>query len=169
MTPEDLQDLAALARSAQGLPDAQGRVAIRLDPTTLPVVALAGENVSLVALRSPQHLNMEQWMSSLDEITRRPILPTRSLETDDAQGVHHAVHCIGLRLGDLPRRLRTDPDVLGGRLGLDVGFGAQHVPAHPEAVPHPRYGQHHVIGCIRQARLRHRLELRMRARSGGQV
>lgn len=57
LTPDDLQDLAALAKSAQGLPDQHGRVAIRLDPTTLPVIARAGEDVSLVALRAPQHLN----------------------------------------------------------------------------------------------------------------
>lgn len=57
LTPQDLQDLAALAKSEYGLPDAKGRVAVRLDPQTLPVIAQGRADVSLLALRSPQHLN----------------------------------------------------------------------------------------------------------------
>jgi len=57
LTSKDLQDLAALAKSAHGLPDPEGRVAVRLDPRTLPVDAHAGADVSLIALRSPEYLN----------------------------------------------------------------------------------------------------------------
>lgn len=57
LTPQDYQDLAALAKSECGLPDPEGRVAIRLDPQTLPTIAHGDADVSLLALRSPQHLN----------------------------------------------------------------------------------------------------------------
>ncbi|WP_431051893.1 AAA family ATPase [Roseateles sp. L2-2] len=57
LKPQDLQDLCALAKAEHGLPDPDGRVAVRLDPKTLPVGARDGVDVSLVALRSPQNLN----------------------------------------------------------------------------------------------------------------
>ncbi|RQZ63809.1 hypothetical protein DF057_05975 [Burkholderia cepacia] len=57
LTPQDFQDLAALAKSEYGIPDPEGRVAVRLDPQTIPTTAQSGADVSLLALRSPQHLN----------------------------------------------------------------------------------------------------------------
>ncbi len=57
LTAEDCQELSALAKAEHGLPDPHGRVAVRLDPNTLPAAAEDGVDVSLVALRSPQHLN----------------------------------------------------------------------------------------------------------------
>lgn len=57
LTQADLQDLAALAKSHHGLPAQHGLAAIRLDPATLPSVAQAGEDVSLIALRNPKNLN----------------------------------------------------------------------------------------------------------------
>ena len=57
LTAEDYQELCVLAKAECGLPDPHGRVAVRLDPNTLPAAAENGVDVSLVALRSPQHLN----------------------------------------------------------------------------------------------------------------
>lgn len=57
LTVEDCQELSALAKAEHGLPDPYGRVAVRLDPNTLPTNAEDGVDVSLIALRSPQHLN----------------------------------------------------------------------------------------------------------------
>lgn len=57
LTQDDLQDLAALAKLHHGLPARQGLAAVRLDPATLPSAAQAGEDVSLIALRSPKNLN----------------------------------------------------------------------------------------------------------------
>ncbi|HCF2449336.1 TPA: hypothetical protein NIA45_007041, partial [Pseudomonas aeruginosa] len=57
LTAEDCQELSALAKAEHGLPDLHGRVAVRLDPNTLPTTAEDGVDVSLIALRSPQHLN----------------------------------------------------------------------------------------------------------------
>jgi hypothetical protein len=57
LTPQDLQELSALAKAEHGLPDSLGRVAVRLDPKTLPAAAQDGVKVSLTALRSPQNLN----------------------------------------------------------------------------------------------------------------
>lgn len=57
LTAEDFQELSALAKAEHGLPDPDGRVAMRLNADTLPAAALDGVDVSLVALRSPQHLN----------------------------------------------------------------------------------------------------------------
>lgn len=57
LTPEDFQELSALAKAEHGLPDPKGRVAVRLDPKTLPAAAQDGVDVSLTALRSPQNLN----------------------------------------------------------------------------------------------------------------
>ncbi|WP_374662270.1 AAA family ATPase [Inhella sp.] len=54
---DDIQELAALAKVEHGLPNPDGRIAVRVDPKTLPAVAVDGVDVSLVALRSPQHLN----------------------------------------------------------------------------------------------------------------
>lgn len=54
---EDIQELAALAKVEHGLPDPEGRVAVPLEPKTLPAAAADGVDVSLVAFRSPQHLN----------------------------------------------------------------------------------------------------------------
>lgn len=57
LKPEDIHDLAALAKSEHGLNDPDGRVANRLDPSILPTAADGGVDVCLAALRSPQHLN----------------------------------------------------------------------------------------------------------------
>lgn len=35
LTPDDLQELAALAKSEYGLPNPDGRVAVQIDPKTL--------------------------------------------------------------------------------------------------------------------------------------
>lgn len=57
LTPQDFQELSALAKAEHGLPDPKGRVAVRLDPKTLPAAAQDGVDVSLSALRCPQNLN----------------------------------------------------------------------------------------------------------------
>lgn len=57
LTAADWQNVAALAKAHHGLADPQGRAARRLDPKTLPAASKDGEDISLVALRSPQHLN----------------------------------------------------------------------------------------------------------------
>lgn len=53
LTPDDLQDLAALAKSHHGLPTPEGLAPTRLDAATLPSSAQAGVDVSLIAFRSP--------------------------------------------------------------------------------------------------------------------
>ncbi|MFG6439769.1 hypothetical protein [Roseateles sp. LKC17W] len=57
LTPQDFQELSALAKAEHGLPGPKGRVAVRLDPKTLPAAAQDGVDVSLAAVRSPQNLN----------------------------------------------------------------------------------------------------------------
>jgi hypothetical protein len=57
LTAKDWPELAALAKSHHGMPDPDGRVALRIDQKTLPAANKGGEDVSLAALRSPQHLN----------------------------------------------------------------------------------------------------------------
>jgi energy-coupling factor transporter ATP-binding protein EcfA2 len=57
LTPQDFQELSALAKAEHGLPDPNGRAAVRLDPKTLPAATQDGVDVSLEALRSPQNLN----------------------------------------------------------------------------------------------------------------
>ncbi|WMY11100.1 AAA family ATPase [Paraburkholderia phenoliruptrix] len=57
LTEKDLQELAALAKAEHGLVDPNGPVPMRLDPKVLPVAGKDGTDVSLKALRSPQHLN----------------------------------------------------------------------------------------------------------------
>lgn len=54
---EDIQELSALAKVEHDLPEPDARVAVRFDPKTLPAAATDGVDVSLVALRSPRHLN----------------------------------------------------------------------------------------------------------------
>jgi len=57
LTEKDLQELAALANAEHGLADPNGPVPMRLDPKLLPVAGKVGTDISLKALRSPQHLN----------------------------------------------------------------------------------------------------------------
>jgi energy-coupling factor transporter ATP-binding protein EcfA2 len=57
LTAEDIHELSDLAEAEHGLPKPSGRVAVRLDPKTLPAAVQNGLNVSLVALRSPKNLN----------------------------------------------------------------------------------------------------------------
>ncbi|QSN63469.1 MULTISPECIES: AAA family ATPase [unclassified Caballeronia] len=57
LTDKDLHELAALAKAEHGLADPNHPVPKRLDPEVMPVAGNDGRDVSLKALRSPQHLN----------------------------------------------------------------------------------------------------------------
>lgn len=57
LKPEDLRELADLAKAEHGFPAPDGKVAKRLDPKLLPTGGKVGMDVSLLALRSPQNLN----------------------------------------------------------------------------------------------------------------
>lgn len=57
LSAEDAADMAALVKTELGIEDPLHRVAKRLDATALPAAWQADVDVSLTAIRSPEHLN----------------------------------------------------------------------------------------------------------------